>query len=514
MDENQQNLTPEQPSEPVNFEPTTPDFGPGRRRSALDKPKRPRRLWLYFAIIVAVVITGSCVARRFALTELPSDPSSYDPITLAPRDIGFFQAVKNYIFKSGKVLDGETNDRVNILLLGMGGAGHDGPYLTDTNIIVSIKPSAHSVAMVSVPRDLGADIPDAGVYKINFANALGEAKQAGTGGEFARQIFSKTFGIDIPYYIRVDFKAFEEIIDEVGGITINVPNSFTDNEFPGPNETYAPVSFIAGVQTMTGERALQYARSRHGDHGEGSDFARSRRQQLVLSALKQKVLSLSTYSNPIKIKEIMDTLNNHVSTNLNFGQLMYLISLARDLGGDIKNLVLDDSPNGFLYSYFGKDGAFLLGPKTGNFEAITQSINNIFASTSTIKYPVSTHQTPIVSRPSSTSGANIEIQNGTWHAGLAARYEAKFTALNFAVRGVGNSARRPLDSTAIYLINPDSDAKTVANLEKELGATATKTLPDWLTAPTAAEASSTTEYSLNYLPITDILVILGEDANK
>lgn len=115
--------------------------------------------------------------------------------------------------------------------------------------------------MISVPRDLGVAIDGRGQRKINNANSFGEANEPGSGGEYARQIFAKTFNLDIPYYIRVDFKAFEEIINTVGGLTIDVKKAFVDNLYPGPNYSYAPISFEAGAQNMNGERALQYVRS-------------------------------------------------------------------------------------------------------------------------------------------------------------------------------------------------------------------------------------------------------------
>jgi len=510
MDQENQNLTGETNEQP-QFDQQPPNFLKPRRRYGLEQPPRKKRWWLYFIVLIILAGGVNCTVRYFSLSELPADASVYDPITLKPRRVSFLQTVKNYIFKSDKVLAGETDDRVNILLLGMGGVGHDGPFLTDTNIIISLKPSAKEVAMISVPRDLGVTIPKQGVYKINFANAFGEAKTPGSGGEFAREIFAKTFALDIPYYIRVDFTAFEDLINAVGGVTIDVPRAFTDNEFPGPNQTYAPISFVAGVQTMNGERALQYARSRHGNNGEGSDFARARRQQQVLSALKERLLSFGTYTNPVKIQQMLSSLSNHVTTNLNFGQIMYLAGLAREMNSNVKTLVLDNAPDGFLYSYFGQDGAFLLGPRTGNFDAINEAIKNIFeASGSTAASQVTTAAPASANRPVFPA-AKIEIQNGTWRVGLAAKFQTLLEAKGFTIASVGNSVQRPLDKTAIYLINQSAPTEIISNLEKELGVTATAALPDWLTENFDSPDTTSTEIGLKYRPDTDILVILGED---
>ncbi|MFA6486343.1 MAG: LCP family protein [Candidatus Magasanikbacteria bacterium] len=517
MDEENLDNEPVAAPEPEFYERPV-NFARPQNRWREPQPPRRKRWWLYFILIVLIAGGVNCGIRHYSLSELPADPGAYDSVTLKPRQTGFLQTVKNYFFKSSKVLAGEIDDRVNILLLGMGGAGHDGPYLTDTNIILSIKPSTRQVAMISIPRDLGADIPGYGVYKINFANALGEAKNAGNGGEFARAIFAKSFDLDIPYYIRVDFKAFEDLINAVGGVTIDVPRAFTDTEFPGPNESFDPISFTASMQTMNGKRALQYARSRHGNNGEGSDFARSRRQQQVLSALKGRLLSFGTYTNPIKIQQMLSTLASHVTTNLNFGQIMYLAGMAREADDSVTNLVLDDSPQGFLISYFSKEGAFLLGPKDGNFDAINTAIKNVFEKNSTSDSAATgtaiTAKNTTASNPAIFPSANIEIQNGTWRAGLAAKYEAVLATKGFSVTTIGNSSRRPLDKTAMYLVRPGVSAEITADLEKELKLKSTTALPEWLLENYDDPTTSSTEVGPKYKPETNILIVLGDDANE
>ncbi|MFA7653771.1 MAG: LCP family protein [Candidatus Magasanikbacteria bacterium] len=476
-----------------------------------EQPPRKKHWWLYFILLIILVVGVNCGVRHYSLSDMPDDPTVYDPITLKPRRVGFLQTVKNYIFKSENVLDGEATDRINILLLGMGGVGHDGPYLTDTNIIVSIKPSTKQIAMISVPRDLGVKIDGHGINKINYANAYGEAQATGTGGELARETFADTFNLDIPYYIRVDFQAFEDLINAVGGITIDVPRAFSDNEFPGENNSYRPISFVAGIQTMSGQRALEYARSRHGNNGEGSDFARSKRQQQVISALKDRLLSFGTYTNPVKVQEMLNTLSSHIITNLNFGQIMYLAGLAREMNNNFKTLVLDNSPDGFLYSYFGQNGAFLLGPKNENFNNINLAIKNVFTenNSQTVATTDSVISTP--ANQSVFSTAKIELQNGTWRVGLAAKYQAQLEAQGFTIATIGNSSKRPLEKTAIYIINQTAATEIINNLEKELGIKSTATLPDWLMEAYDYPDTANIEIGLKYRPDTDILVILGED---
>ncbi len=470
------------------------------------QPTKPKTK-LVITLILAVAILGLLVYRNYNMTKWPTSPNAYDPVTLKPKRIGFLQSVRNFIFSSNNIISGQQEDRINILLLGIGGSGHDGPYLSDTNIILSIKPSTNEVAMVSIPRDLAVKINNHGVRKINNADAFGEAEQAGSGGEYTRKIFQDTFNISIPYYTRVDFTAFKDLIDDVGGITIDVERSFVDTAYPGPNDSFQTVSFDAGLQQMNGDRALMFTRSRHGTNSEGSDFARAKRQQLVIAAFKKKLLSAGTYLNPITLQKIITSLSQHITTNLDFGQMMYLVSMAKDINSDqVKTLVLDDSPNGFLKSTTGEDGAYLLVPKTGNFTDINYAINNIFIATSTAAPVHATYYTDYTeTKPTTTSAiiptVKIEIQNGTWHAGLAAIKKQELEKDGLLISAVGNSAKRPISTTTIYLMHSGVSSTVIATLADKLHASATATLPEWLQSAYNASDSP-----------SDIIVILGEDA--
>ena len=435
------------------------------------------------------------------MTKWPNSPAAYDPNTLKPKRIGFLQTVRNFVFSSDNILAGQQEDRINILLLGIGGSGHDGPYLSDTNIILSIKPSTNQVAMVSVPRDLAVKINNHGIRKINNADAFGEAEKADGGGEYARKIFEQTFGMSIPYYARVDFTAFKELIDAVGGININVARAFTDTAYPGPENSFQVVSFDAGLQQLSGERALIFARSRHGSNGEGSDFARAKRQQLVLAAFKKKLLSAGTYLNPLTLQKIMSSLSKHIITNMDFGQMMYLVGLAKEMDSDdVKTLVLDDSPNGFLKAITGDEGAYLLAPKTGNYSDVNMAINNIFSATNTTPVYIPDQNKPApVSTPIPSS--KIEIQNGTWHAGLAAIKKQELEKDGIIISAVGNSAKRPIATTTIYIITANTSSTIINTLSTKLHASSTTTLPEWLQSAYNASSSS-----------SDVIIVLGEDA--
>ncbi len=472
------------------------------------RPKnKAKRLGFLF---IGVAIIAILLIRNHNMAKWPAGASDYDPITLKPKRIGFLQNVRNFIFKSDNVMIGQKDDRINILLLGIGGPGHDGAYLSDTNIILSIKPSTKRVSMISVPRDLSVKIPSHGIRKINNANAFGEAAQAGNGGEYARKIFEETFGIDIPYYARVDFTAFKELVDVIGGININVERSFVDSAYPGENDSYQTVIFDAGPQHMDGDRALIFSRSRHGSNGEGSDFARAKRQQIVLAAFKKKLLSTETFLNPITLQKIVSSLSQHITTNVEFGQMMFLASLAKEINTDeIKTLVLDDSPNGFLRSAIGDAGAYLLLPKSGDFSEVQTAINNIFEATTTPTAYVPDEKKTVAPAPSMViPSARIDIQNGTWRAGLAALKKQELEKDGIFISNLANSAKRPIANTTIYIVNKNTPDKLITTLSAKLEAPFTTNLPEWLKIA-YTEANSSTEARP---PEPDIVIILGEDA--
>lgn len=448
---------------------------------------------LHICIAIAVLALAYWGISAFFSTEGTDNPGDYDPVTLEPKKPeGLLKRLSHFVFSKDVVLEGEKNDRINILLLGMGGLGHDGPFLTDTIILVSVKPSTNQIAMISIPRDLGVNLPGYGLRKINHANAYGEADKPGWGAATATQVIEDTFDIDIQYYGRIDFKAFEEMIDEVGGVTVDVERSFVDTEYPALNEEYQTVSFTKGVQTMNGKRALTFARSRHGNNGEGSDFARSKRQQKILLALKEKVLSAGTIFNPVRINNIINSLDTHITTNMEFGDMIALLKMAKELDtSNIIRLTIDDSPNGYLQS-----GATLL-PKSGSFDGINYAIEHIFDKETEVTPPnisIVSDTTPEQNLPP-TAAINTIVLNGTWKAGLASRVKKILGDKDISVINIGNTEERPINTSGIYVLSD--------NIPKEL----TDALHTTLNIPIMTGPVPKHTLTGN----TDIVIVLGEN---
>ena len=422
-------------------------------------------------------------------------------------------------------LAGEIDDRVNILLLGIGGSGHDGPYLSDTNIIVSIKPSTKQVAMISVPRDLLAPIPGYGWRKINEADSYGEIINSGQGGEFTKQVFSTVFGIPIQYYVRLDFSGFEQIVNDLNGITINVDNTFDDYEYPVPGmETattslrYEHLHFDKGVQHMDGATALKYVRSRHAYGVEGSDFARSRRQQKVLVAIKDKGMSFETLLNPYKISRVMDTLSQDLATNLQAWEMIKLYNLGKDIKEDEIIRQVIDGQSGYLVDGITENGAYVLKPRTGNYTEIQNLVKNIFntfdsapvADATNLSATLTVPKTTTIVKPTNTTTtsaeelatkAKIQVMNGTQITGLASKTSTTLKNGGYSIVKFGNAPTRDYQKTVVYNLTGNSAATDIANL---INGEIANTIPNWVMATSSSPVSGQAE----------ILVILGQDQSQ
>lgn len=295
----------------------------------------------------------------------------------------------------------ETDGRTNILLLGLDrrSSGAETSVLTDTLLFASVGRVEGNVAMISLPRDLWVEIDGKNPHylKINSVYAV-------DGMDKLVETTEDVLGMPIHYYGIVDFSLFKDAIDILGGIEVDVENSFVDYQYPvegveadlcGRSQAqidamsdsplhvvfpcrYETVEFEAGLQTMDGETALKYVRSRKGTNNEGTDFARSRRQQNVIMAIKQKILSLDTIMDLSKVKELYDLYVDSVDTNLTFSDIQGFYLLSQQIEFEsVRSIVLDDrsgaEEGGLLYhptdsSLYG--GAYVLVPKVGNYSQI------------------------------------------------------------------------------------------------------------------------------------------------
>lgn len=400
------------------------------------------------------------------------------------RYLSNFTIIKFFSNVFGKEVVTDDYHHTNILLLGVGGEGHDGADLTDTIMVASINHDDGTVGMMSIPRDLyvRTSFHDG---KINALYATGKVKtDSAQSLEAMRTSIGEMLGIDIHYYVKVDFSAFKEIVDAVDGIDVLVESPINDQTYP-KDGTYEFEPFIlsAGMHHMDGELALKYARSRH----TSSDFDRSRRQQQVLVALRNKAKESSLLSKAGFIKDTFYSLSEHVETNLSTREMISLADFASTWDSKkLSSATLTDDPNakgGFLYTpdrtLFGGGAVLVMaGPKDG--ESLKQYAQIIL-------YP-----------PQGLPTSQIVILNGTKQNGLAGRIGITLERFGIAINTTGNAREQDLKATTWYLLKPEAQP-TLNLLEKMLPAPIEKTIPP--------------EYvnDLNLMNIS-IVLELGDDA--
>lgn len=322
--------------------------------------------------------------------------------------VGIF---KNQIGSFLSIFYGVTIDRAinltvkeresfNIALLGIGGARHDGPDLSDTIILANINIKQNKLHMFSIPRDLW--VPG-DKDKINAIYAT--AKKEGNGISSVEAVLEMVTGQKIDYVLVLDFEGFVKLVDHLGGIEVDVVQALDDYRYPieGKEEDtcgktdedikaftsttsaetelwdyfpcrYKHLHVEQGLNKMDGRGALEFVRSRHGVGSEGSDFARSRRQQLVISALRDKAFSLGVILNPVKLVGVYNILKSNIDTNINIDKVDDFIKLANKLqNGEVKNYVFDEGNNIDRYGLLKHPGIseeyrmkWVLIPRKGN----------------------------------------------------------------------------------------------------------------------------------------------------
>lgn len=330
-------------------------------------PPKKRRRWgrwvaLAFGILLVVVLVlGIIVGQRV---------------------YAFGQAISiQSPFSSQINLSG--TDRVNLVVMGFGGGNHPGAYLTDSMLIISIQPQTGKTALISVPRDLWVQIPpNSGRYgKLNSAYEYGldngfGTEQAGkvAAGDLTAKKLSEITGLSVTYWMTLDFSGFKDLVNALGGVDINVQHNFTalypKNDDPTIDPSWITVQFKTGEQRMDGVRAIEYARAREvvgGDPTEGTDFARSARQQILIKAIVSKMTDISSWPH---FYGAMDALQKSLYSNLSLYDLFQFVRKmdlngGKRIGLSNQNVLVDSSTD---------DGQYILQPQDGNWNLIPQYI--------------------------------------------------------------------------------------------------------------------------------------------
>ena len=333
--------------------------------------------------------------------------------------------------------------RVNVLVMGLDyndwRAG-EGPPRTDTMILLTIDPVAKTAGMLSIPRDLWVSIPGFGYYKINQAYQLGEAnKLPGGGPELAMKTVEHLLGVPVQYYALVDFSAFVKFIDEIGGVKIDVPKKIWIDIY---DDDRGRIRLKPGVQTLSGEYALAYARARY---TEGGDFDRAQRQQQVIDGIRRRILDFNLI--PVlmqKAPALYAELSSGVNTNLTLDEALQLGWLASQIPEeDIHRGIIGPQQVNFGKS---PDGLDVLKPLPDQIRLLR---DEVFGITSQSASPVADSGLEPVELMAA-EGAKIMLLNGTLIPGFAARTQEYLQGLGANVVAIGDAENKPQTYTAIY----------------------------------------------------------------
>lgn len=426
----------------------------------------PRRFFKRLTAIsgMAVLVIGGFLAYRLYFASR----------NIIDRDSGGALALQGNIDPSQ--LNGEGDGRVNILLIGIGGDRHEGGQLADTIMVASIDPFNNETALLSLPRDLRVAIPGQWSTKINAAHALGEESNfreqgyPNGGPGLLQKTVEEALGINIHYYVRVDFQGFLSAVDAVGGITVDVPQEVCDYKIAWQ---YGISCISAGKQEFDSKKALFYARTRNSAR---SDFDRGERQRLILVALQEKVLSLGTFSNPFKIESLLRTAGNHVKTNLQLGEMLRLYEIGEQISQD---KIVSSEITEYIVS--AGDGTSDYVPRAGNFSEIQKYVQSIFVDGFIKK-----------------EAAEIDLLNGSGVESLASAKADELASYGYKLALVGNAPSSDYAVTRIYDLSDGSAPFTKRYLEQRFNTAVTGAgqLP--------AGLKSTSKF----------VIILGKDATR
>lgn len=271
-----------------------------------------------------------------------------------------------------------TDKPLSILLLGKDTRGKYGGGLTDVIIIATLNPQTGKVTMLSIPRDTGVVLPgETKDQKINFVYKRGELdkeedERAGkapkeTGISLLKKTLESIYGIPIHNYVMVDFEGFRKGIDALGGVELKVDRRLIYND---PTDGTA-INLYPGVQHLDGDQALDFVRHRHDDRGlsyYSTDYERNDRQVALLRAALNQVKSVSGFT---KIFGVMDVADDHIKTDLSFGQMKGILT---DFGKMDPNQIVKLENTGVEWDAANSRTVIPLATLTKNRLALQQSM--------------------------------------------------------------------------------------------------------------------------------------------
>jgi len=415
---------------------------------------KPQKKWSWLSVVILVTVVFTLAIGLVAMDNLSSKQSwfeKYNPL----------RALAGLITGAG------SDNKMTILAMGIGGPGHDGPYLTDTIMVISLDLQNKHITMLSLPRDMVVKNKFNQWVRINSIYPLGRNESPEQGINDISQVITNVTGLTVDHYAIINFKGFIDFVDALGGVKVDVKNAFTDSTFPTDKDGKTTViSFRTGEQQMDGITALRFARSRHGTNGEGSDFARSHRQQIILDAVREKLLSLNAFSDFDTVSKLFSIVKDNFETN---APIDVIYKIAKMIAGidknNIHNFVITDGPGGLLVPAITAEGAMVLQPKDGNYQTLKRMVNHLSSIESLKK-----------------ENQKIVILNGTDTPNLAMQTSEFFTNIGLNIVKYGNAQEKGFETSVIYKISENTKSNSFNVLKQELGGVVADNQPEWLKA--------------------------------
>jgi len=381
------------------------------------------------------------------------------------------------IFTSKARLNEDQNGRTNILIFGTSGYamkedGWDGAFLTDSIMVISVDQDKHDAYMISLPRDLYVrhtckKLLGTTAGKLNetyYCAYIDNNKNEEKGAAALRKTAGQITGLDIQYYVHVDWTALIKAVDAVGGVDVTVQS--VDKR--GIYDRMTGLKLPNGTVHLDGETALAFSRARNSEGGyglPGGNFDREKNQQKVLTALQQKALSAGTLANPAAINSLLDAMGDNLRTNFKTSEVQSLLDLAKNLREhNMISLPLVDRP----------DGAPDL-MTTGMLGAISivRPVKDLYDYSDIVSYIAKS----ISSDPVVREAAKIDVLNGSAQAGLAQDKADELKKAGYQIDKVTNAPSTIADKVKIYQLTTGKTATATA-LEKRFGVKIVDGKPD------------------------------------
>jgi LCP family protein required for cell wall assembly len=385
----------------------------------------------------------------------------------------------------------EGDGNFNVLLLGRGGDENEAPDLTDTIVIASIDIQNQTASLLSIPRDTWVNI-DGDTMKINAAYSTAkqqatyngknkdEAENAGISSAISAA--RNVAGVPIHKYVLSDYKAFRDVVNALGGVNVDVTSPIIDR--------FTGWTFQAGPQTMNGDRALQYARTRQGS--ARGDFDRNENQRKLLVAIRQKAMSTGIVANPVKLNNLANAVQKNIRTDLTLDEARTLFNKTKNLSdSNIKSLDLA-KPDAPLITTGNIGGQSIVRPVAGLFD---YSKIRAYARTNMID--------PFLKKEAPT----VAIYNGSGRSGLATSVGDILSGYGYNVV-IKESSKEPQQQTLVVKKTQESKPYTERFLSVRFSKPISSDLPNSV-LPTASNTATTSSNTAP--PTADFIIVLGSD---